>query len=203
MPAHWSWRERHLAVVAALVVALWGIVGYAALPLRARLHTLRERTGVEERKLTRLHELLRRQTAIARTYETYADFRSEQPPATLQRDFLDALETLTQQGHVQINLKPRPVECATDVVRVGVEVDVEATQEALLAFLDQLFAQPAAIELDRLRVTITGVTEAPLRANLVLQKTLMRSWHAAHAPSSATRSPSTTRPAERLAENSS
>ena len=59
-------------------------------------------------------------------------------------------------------------------MRLALELDVEATQQELLTFLDRLFGSSDLIEVESLRIATSASPERPLRANLTLTKAIFR-----------------------------
>ncbi len=170
----WLPRERKLALSAVIVVATWVIVASLGQPLWQRWHDLGQQTTVSQEKFDRLRRLASRKVAIERAYREAAHFLSTEPEDLVQRAFLDELEALARAGNLQISLKPRPIQRDGRVSRLGVELEVDATQEALLAFLDGLLSRPSLIELERLRIAATSSQDSPLRATLLVNKVVIR-----------------------------
>ncbi len=170
----WSPREFRLALWTAAVIGLWVVVSWWLLPLWDRAHQLGAAALHARQRLEHLQQLLQREPAITQRYQAYAAYQSAQSQELLRQGLLDALEEWARTDNVQMNLKPRPASRDGDVARLGVEVEVEATQEALLAFLGRVLSQPALIELERLKITVTAAKERPLRASLVLSQVAVR-----------------------------
>ena len=173
-PMSGSPSRQQLLLFAAIGVVGWGVVSLSAMPLWMKLHHLEEQGMVSQKKLVRLRELANRRNVIDQAYQRYAAVWSKESEEVAHRAFLDELEQLAQADQLQLNLKPRPIEREGDVVRVGVELDVEAAQPALFAFLDRLFSQASLIELERLKISTTPSADHPLRATLVVNKVLIR-----------------------------
>lgn len=168
-----SLREQRLAFVTGVVLLTGGIVSWVVAPRWQRLAELREQAALTLEKLQRLEALARQRPDIDAAYQGYAALVSSDDPEAAQRRFLDELDLLAQGAQLHLDLKPQPIQAAETLKRVSVEIDVQTTQDALLAFLDQLLTQPALIELERLRISTAVSAEAPLRANLVVTKVLV------------------------------
>ncbi len=168
-----SFRERRLAFVTGVVLIAGGVVSWLILPRWQRVAELREQTARSLEKLQRLEALAQQGPEIDAAYQRYAALASTDDPETAQRRFLDELDGLAQGAGLHLDLKPRPIQAGEPLRRVSVEIDAQATQEALLAFLDQLFTHPSLLELERLRISTSISADAPLRANLVVTKVLV------------------------------
>jgi len=169
-----SGRERTLAVAAAMVIVLWGLVSWLLLPLSGRFVQLRETTAGALAKLERLQQLARQKGRIEQRAQAYAPFWSDEPEEALRGAFLDELEQLAASASLQLNLKPRPSRQEGHITRLGVELEVDATQDRLLAFLDLLLKQPSLYEIDRIRISTSASKEFPLRAALIVNKLIVR-----------------------------
>jgi len=167
-------REQKLALAAGVVIAVWMVVSWLGLPLVERFHQLEQQAMVSRKKLVRLRELASRKPSIEQAYAAYAMYRDDESDESAKTAFLSELEELARAGGLSLSLKPRPIQREGHVSRLGVELDVEATQEALLAFLDRLLSHPALIELDRLRISATVSSERLLRANVLVTKVVVR-----------------------------
>ncbi len=167
-------RERLLTLVVVIVVTLWIVLSRVGEPLWSRLTTLGQQREVSQKKIARLQGLIRRKPSIEAAALRYAIFRSDEPDELLQRAFLDELEHVAGAGNLQVSLKPRPIERQAQSSRLGVELEVDATQDALFGFLDRLLSSPNLIELDRLRISTTASKDAPLRAILVINKIVLK-----------------------------
>ncbi len=165
-------RERLLALGAVVVIAMWALVSGIAWPLLDRLTHLQQQAFVSQQKLSRLRELARRKSAIEHAYQAHAGYRSQDADEPLQSAFLNELEQLAA-GSLQMSLRPGRIVRAGSVSRLGVEVDVEATQEALLSFLDRLFTSSSLVELERLQISSSASKESPLSATFVLNKVVI------------------------------
>lgn len=162
-------RERRLALVAAGVIGCWGALSWVVHPLWDGLRTLRLRIDTQTEKLTALSRLLETAPAIERGYAAVTPYLASGADEQAQGKLLHELETLSRQTSVQLNLKPRPVKRDERGSRFEVELDVEGTQEPLLAFLDGLFRMPRLMTIERLRMFAAPATPSVLRANLVIQ----------------------------------
>ena len=169
-----TFRERLLATIAGMVIATWVVVSWIGLPLWDRLTELQERAQLGGQKLQRLQALAHRHPSRVKTPSTDPAFWSSASAEELQRLFLDELDGLARAGKLQLNLKPRPTQRDGSAIRLSVELDVDATQESLLSFLDQLLRKSWLVELERFRITTTASNDYPLRAALLLTKIVLR-----------------------------
>ena len=168
-----SSRERTLAVVALTVMGACGFVSAVGWPLWNQLTQLTQQTAVAQKRIIRLRELVRRRPGIEQLYQSYAALRGGADSADrMGRTFLDELEQLAHAANLQLNLKPKPLTREGDVSLIAVEVEVDASQEALLAFLDRILALPRLIRLERVRLASSASKDYPIRATLLLEKVL-------------------------------
>ncbi len=163
-------REQTLALATVVIVCVSAATSRFGLPKLDRLSQLEQQEDVAQRKLARLRELAARQSQIERAYQSSASFRAREPDEVMLAAFLDELEQLARAKTVQMNLKPRPIRREGVLVRLGVELELDGTQEALLGFLDSLFAGPNLIELERLRIGPSPSKGLPLRATLLVNE---------------------------------
>ena len=170
---NFSSRERTLTLGVVLLVGMWGVLSWIGWPLLDQFQQLEQQVKVASKKLEKLQGLSNRRPAIEQAYQRYAAFRSGESDELSQGAFLDELEQLARAGNVQISLKPRPVQRQERVSRLGIEVEVASTQEAILAFLDRLLASPSLVELDRLRLSTTASKDAPIKATLIINKVVV------------------------------
>ena len=163
-------RERRLALTAAVVIGCWFFVSWIVQPLLDRLREVRVRVETQTEQLEALRRLLVRAPAVEQEYQQFAAYVDGTDDAAAQGAFLSALESLSRETGVTLNLKPRPLKTEERVSHFEVELDIEGSQERLLAFLDELLRMPKLVAIDRLRISTVPAREGLLRANLVLQK---------------------------------
>lgn len=166
-------REQQLALAAGMVMIVWVVVSWVGLPLWDRVRQLGQRAPVSQRKLARLQEVMNRQSQIEQAYQAQASYRSTESDESMQSAFLSKLEELANGAGLKLGLKPRPIQRDGPLTRFGVELELDATQEALLTFLDRLLAQPVLMELDTVRISATTSKESPLRATLLVNRVVM------------------------------
>ena len=171
---HFSLQERTVGMATLMIVTTALVIGGVAWPLWARGRQLTEEAAAFEEKLEHLRALAGRQTLIAQADQAHVGFRSDQPPELIQREFFDDLERWTHAGDLQMNLKPRSIDRGNHATRIGVELELEGAQSALLAFLDRLFSHPSLIDVERLKISPSGVKERPLQVMLTLSKVVLR-----------------------------
>ena len=175
MPKFSFLRHRRSTTLILLLVAVWLVFSQVALPLLERMRELEQRAAITQKKLDRLHQLARRKPAIEDAVQRYRAAWSDEPDAAIQRALLDQLEGLAQAGNVQISLKPQPMKQEHHVLRVEVELELDATQEAIFEFVDRLLAAPSLLELTRVRISSTTSKTAPVRAILLVSQLVLRS----------------------------
>jgi len=152
---------------------MWMLSAWIGLSLWNRLKELDRQHLVAWQQRARLEALAARQPHIEQQSLTYASFWADGSDAFLQQAFFDELEQFAAEGGLQLNLKPRPIQRDGDVRRLGVELEVEATQGSLLAFLDRVVASSSLCELERLRIATAASAEYPLQATLVVSKVII------------------------------
>ncbi len=168
-------RERRLALLAVVIIGCWVVVSWILQPLWDRVQALRLRVAAQTKKLEALNHLVTQASAIERDYQQVAGYLETQDVDRVQGAFLNELETLSRNAGLEPNLKPKTVQRDGRVTRYEVELDVEGSQEKLLAFLDALFRIPRLIAIERLRLSIVPAKEQVLRANVVIQKLSLNS----------------------------
>ena len=168
-----SAREQKLLLVAVILLAL-GVLWGVGRPLWSRLRQLTQRTSASSQQLERFRELAARTSVIERKAQAYAPLVSTEPEELLQRQFLDELEQWARVENLQINLAPRPIQREGSVSRLGVELDVDASQDVLLAFLDRVLNAPSLIELSRLQISAGTSHDSSLKASLLVDKVIVR-----------------------------
>ena len=167
-------RERRLALIAGVVTGSWLLVSLLVQPLWDRAKALRLQVETQTEKLEALGRLLAQAPAVDREYQTVAPYLEVEGDDQAQSAFLNELERLSRRSNLQLNLKPRPLKREGRMGRFEVELDVEGSQADLLAFLDTLLRMPKLIAIDRLRLSSVPTKPDVLRANLVVQKLILR-----------------------------
>ena len=163
-----SSRERTLALAAALVIGVSVLMMKVMAPLWDRLAQLRQRESVSQEKLERWRSLVAHRDDIERAFARYDSFRIGEPPERIQAALLHELEELARSSNVQMALKPRPVQSDARAHQIGLELQLDGTQPAVLGFLDHLFAWPRLLTFERIRLSTTALSDRPLRANLIV-----------------------------------
>lgn len=170
----WSARERTLAVAAAAVIGASVLVMKVMAPLWDRLGHLRQREAVSQEKFQRWRRLVDNREAIEQAYARYAAFRAQGAPGRIQAALLGELEELARSSNVQMALKPRPVQQDRLAYQFTLELQLDGTQQAVLEFLDRLFAWPHLLAFDRIRLSTSASSERPLRATIILSAYAIR-----------------------------
>jgi hypothetical protein len=163
-------RERRLALIAALVVGSYAVISWIVEPLWDRSRELAHRLEAQSSKLSAFSELLQQAPVIEQDHARIAAYLTPEEDEE-GRAFLHALETLSRRTNLQLNLKPRPAKGDERLRRFEVEVDLEGSQQSLLAFLDELLRMPELLAIERLRISSSSFKREPsLRASVVVQK---------------------------------
>ena len=164
-------RERRLALIAAVLIGCWVLLGGLLQPLWERVQVLHASVEVQHQKLDGITRLLDRAPAIERRFqaaEGYLEPGNNDEQA--QGAFLNELESLSRTSDVRLNLKPRSASPEAHVSRFEVELDAEGSQANLLGFLDALLKMPKLLTVERLRIATVPARQDLLRATVVLQK---------------------------------
>jgi hypothetical protein len=169
MKMEWKPRERRLALSAGVLIACWGLLSWLIQPLWERAREGASTNEGQIEKLDAMTRLLVQSPTIERSYAAVAGY-FEGDDERAQGSFLDALELMSQETGVRLNLKPRPVKREEKLSRFEVELDVEGSQETLMAFLDALFRMPKLMSVERLRIFTVPAKADTLRASLVIQR---------------------------------
>ena len=163
-------RERRLALIAVTLIGCWGFLAMLLQPLWARVRELQLHVDTQTDRFESLSQLMTRQPAIEREYQALMMYMEPADVTGAEGAFLNELEALSRSAQVQLNLKPRKIPGRDDQAdRFEVELDVEGSQQRLLAFLDVLLRMPTLIEFERLR--LSGVPgKETTRATIVIHK---------------------------------
>lgn len=163
-------RERRLTLITAMFLGCWVFVSWLAQPLWQHVRELQDHVATQSQKLEARSRLLAKAPSVERRYQELAAYLQPSGGEPAQRAFLNELESLSRNANVHLNLKPRAVPQEQGMSRFEVELGVEGSQQALLAFLDALFRMPTLLVIERLRVSTVPAKIDEIRATLVLQK---------------------------------
>ena len=167
-------RERRLALITTVIIGCWVIISWLVQPLWDRARDLRLHVDNQTQRLDALARLLTQAPSVERDYRRAAPYFETEAKEKAQGSFLSELEALSRTSEVQLSLKPRSPNQGEGGGRLEIELDVEGTQEHMMAFLDALFNLPRLMTIDRLRLSSVPSREELLRANLVIQRLLVR-----------------------------
>ena len=92
----------------------------------------------------------------------------------LQQQFLEELGPWVREAEFPVTVKPQPLQREGTLIRVMTELEVEATQDHLVKFLDRVLDDSSLVGIERFRLTPSGVTTAPVRATFVLSKLMLQ-----------------------------
>ena len=159
--------EQRLALMAALVLLSWGVVSWIVQPLWDRVRELQLHVDRQLEKLEAVNRLLSQEPSVARRHQALASHLQVESD---EGSLLHELEALSWQSNLTLNLKPHPLKAEDHVSRLEVELDVEGSQEKLLAFLDALLGLPRLVAIERLRISSIPTKEQQLRASLLIQQ---------------------------------
>ena len=163
-------RERRLALAASVVIGCWLVVSFVIQPLWDRANDLKLRAQSQSEKLDSLGRLLADGSAIEREYQRLAAYFTQDDGAQSTGSFFNELESMASHSGVLLNLKPKTTKQVEGASRIEVELDLEGSQENLLAFLDALLHAERLILVQRLRISSVPAKTQSLRMSLVVQQ---------------------------------
>lgn len=157
---------RHFFEVSGTFLALGWVMGFwLVVTLSGRVAQRGQELAVARQHLSTYQAMAVLKPHVAAAYQAYASaFEHVGPQA-----FLEELEGCADSS-MQLNLKPQAVRGQDGAKQIGVDVELEATQQGVMTFLDRLFALPSLVELERLQVAASASPEYPLKANLLVSK---------------------------------
>ena len=173
LPAFQS-RERRLLLIGAAIAGCWALLSGLMQPLWDHLREHRMAVEAHTNKLDALGRLLTQFQAIEGAYVRLAGYLEQRGNEEARGVFLNDLEQLSRTAGVALNLKPRPLKMQDRIGRFEIEVDAEGSSEHMMAFLDALFRMPSLVIIERLRIAVLPSKGRLLRANLVIQRLLVR-----------------------------
>ena len=171
----WFPDLRHPAAALVVMALAGGLAAWWAGELWGTLAQLDRQVQEAQRHLASVQQQLRRKPLIEPRYQGYAGFWSDEPESRRQAVLLDELQALATGLIGDLSLKPKSFPRLGTASRVGVELELEAPQEALLAFLDRLLTCPSPLELERMSVASATVPGAGLKAQITVSKLLLPS----------------------------
>lgn len=166
-------RERRLLVFAGVAVGMWFVFARFFEPLWERAQELSQQVASQSAKVDKLNELFAKRQAIDQEYQLIQPYVSEEAPDADPATFLGELEALARRADVQVDLRPKPAVRRGDVTRVGLEIDLNAPQDHVLAFLDAVFNMPRLIEIKRVHISSAPGRSGLLRAHLVMEQLVL------------------------------
>ena len=167
-------RERRLLLIGAAIAGCWALLSGLIQPLWDHLRESRMAVEGHMNKLDALGRLLTQFQAIEDEYVRLGGYLERRGNEEARGVFLNDLEQLSRTAGVTLNLKPRPLKVLDHIGRFEIEVDAEGSSEPLMSFLDALFRMPSLVTIERLRIAVLPSKGHLLRANLVIQRLLVR-----------------------------
>ncbi len=171
----WFPDLRHPVIVVAVMVLAGGLTAWWASELRGRLAQLDRQAQDAQQHIKSLQQQVGRKPLIEPRYQEYASFWSDEPESRWQAALLDEVQALATGIIGDLSLKPKSLPRRGTANRVGVELELEAPQEAFLAFLDRLLTCPSPLELERLSMASATVPGAGLKAQITVSKLILPS----------------------------
>lgn len=167
-------RERRLAFIAAMFLLSWGVVSWIVQPLWDRVRDLQLQVDTQLEKLEAVNRLLSQEPSISRRHQALASHLPAEGGEQAEGSLLHELEELSSRSNLKLNMKPHQARAGERVSRLEVELDVEGSQDKLLAFLDSLLNMPRLVAIERLRISSIPTKEQQLRATVLVQQVTLR-----------------------------
>lgn len=167
IPALPRLQTRYVILALGWVLGVWGLAD-----LSGRLAQRRQEVKTAQLQVQKYHAIVALKPRIASAYQAYASAFEPGSTRIGPQAFLEELEGCAD-GSMQLNLKPQALRNQAkdaDAKHLGVEVELEATQQGVMAFLDRLFALPSLVELERFHIAASASAEHPLKASLLVSK---------------------------------
>lgn len=159
--------------MAAILVAA-GLLVWRGIVLWDQFLDLRQTAQTSLQRLHSLHELAGRLSHEGIMAEADAKGGSADSEERLLQRFLEDLARWAREEDSQLTLKPRPIQRGRVGVQLMVEVDVEATQDHLMKFLDRVLGDASLVVVERFRLAPSGVATVPVRATFMLNKPVVQ-----------------------------
>lgn len=171
----WFPDLRHPAAALMVMALAGGVAVWWASKLRGRLAQLDRQVQDAQQHIVSVQQQLRRKPLIAPRYQAYASFWSDEPESRWQTALLDEVQALATGTIGDLSLKPKSLPRRGTANRVGVELELEAPQEAFLGFLDRLLTCPSPLELERVSMASATVPGAGLKAQVTVSELILLS----------------------------
>lgn len=167
----WKMRpaEHRLALIAAGLIACWGLVSGVLQPQWDRLSDLALNLDTHTQRYQAFANLFAQAPEVEARHEQVRAYLESAQAEGAQDRLLVELEQLSRESHVLLNFKPRPIKTEKNASRYELEMDLEGAQNDLMSFLDGLFRLPRLFTVERLRLSTIPTRAEVLRANLVIQ----------------------------------
>ena len=171
----WFPTLRHPAAALILMVLAGGVAAWWASELRGTLAQLDRQVQDAQQRIASLQRQVGRKPLIEPRYQGYAGFWSDEPESRWQAVLLDEVQALATGIIGDLSLKPKSFPRLGTANRVGVELELEAPQEAFLAFLDRLLTCPSPLEVERMSMASSTVPGTGLKAQITVSKLVLSS----------------------------
>ena len=164
-------REKRMLFSALILAGCWAAMTWVIDPLWSRHEAVQSEVELRTEKLNALSRIIERSSAIERRYNAIAPYLSNfsDLDSESEKTLLEALEVLSRQLTLPLNLKPRPSP-RKDAKTFDVEVDLEGTQAQIFSFLDRVLSMPQLATVSRLSISAVPMKQGLLRANLIVQQ---------------------------------
>lgn len=166
--------RRVLAFTVVVILAADGMLVWRAIVLWGRFLGLRQTAQTSVQRLEALRGLAGRHSRNGMAAEITGRVVSADSEERLQQRFLEELGPWIREGDFPVTVKPKPLQREGAVVRLMIELSVEATQDHLVKFLDRVLDDASMVVVERFRLAPSGVAMAPVRATFVLSKPVVQ-----------------------------
>lgn len=179
-----SARERVFALLCLLLVGSALLVSYAVQPYLALQERLDSQIRFKRIRLAKYSRLVALKPAALRTYDRLL---SQEPSGGSEREmsrFLGELESLARRSSIGIRgVKPLPEEKKDFYHRFAVELETDASTDALVRFLYHLQRSPLILKVQRMNVSARGdgAAGAPLNVRLTITRIAVSSLKSSQA----------------------
>ena len=155
----------------AILAIGWLLGVWLAFNMSHRAEQRRVELETAQQQVQKFQALAALKPRIAAQYQAYAAAFQEGEQQPGSQSLMGQLEGCADDG-MQLNLKPqaRSQPKDADSKQVSVEVELEATQQGVMAFLDRVFALPSLIEVEKFQMAGSASTDRPLRATLLVSR---------------------------------
>lgn len=168
-------RERMFAAAAAGVAVLCLFYRAAFVPTLERLQEVRRAVDVQIKQLAAHRRAIAQQEAVFQAYQRYAN-RMRTPAGDEEETstLLSEVSSMAREaGLTVLNLKSRPVETRGLMKWYRVDVESEASSEALTRFIYQVGRSPNLLRVERLEAKQDAKAAGPMKCTFQISKVVI------------------------------